>query len=1220
MARLITKDLILGTLYQVFLVKLTIKKYTIHTGNIDFLRKTARMSKTKVIKKSALSPTVLLAGGAGFIGSHLAESLLAKNARVIVLDNFSTGKKIHVNHLLTNPNFALYDVDINQGLPSEIESVDYIVHLAGLEEYLYSKEYTNLDALLTNALGTKNLLDLSKKSPAKFMLLSSIDVYQGLMSQLDLKDYFGRSKMDENKYLLTEAKRYAEALVWEYYKKFSLDVRIVRLPEIFGPKMDLDSSGSLGRYLKELIEGRNLEVFGDGVEKEFYLYIGDAVSGILKALFKDESKGNIYSLFKGEALSSLEVAYLVKSVADRDVSVVFKPHPFESDFRPKFKIPDTHNLGELGWAPGMSVKDGITKTLEWFGYSANAHSFKPAKLISDKKGADYLAGQEKVSVAPPSESLPIPKVDPVPKPEVTSKPEILPASDPVVEPKIGAEPKLTQKAVEKAEKPVPEPVSYPPFAQSSQSQVPVVLPSSQPSPEAPQSLFSLQGVKQEPPEEQNTFETQQDIIKTSSEPKRQVFRPEQASQKRGFMATPNFIGRIKQKVGYFMGTLGVVVKTFPAKINPFGFLIPLLQNTVIGELLNRIKESPLLSRFSFLRNNSGILLGVFTALVAASIIFVTVPAIQTYYGLKNGVASLENVGEAAGQLNSSRVRENARVAYDNLYNAKKSFRQLGWFFKMIGKRREYVSIDKLISSLAYSAKAGHDASRSVEPFESLWEVIRPDTPSQLDVEVFDQAKLEIGAAKNSLQRAIADFKYVDISVFPESVQPKLIEYQSYLTTADKSLDLAIPLLGAIPDVLGSTSSKKYLILFQNSNEIRPTGGFIGSYGILDFENGKIKNLTIDDVYNPDGQIDLRNIDVEPPAPIKEFLGEEKLHIRNANWNPDFGKSANTIEDLYFRVTGDKVDGVIGIDLNFVESLLKVTGPIFLTAYNEEITAENLYERAEFHSEFNYENGSDQKRSFLTILGGKLLEKIFALPREKLPFMLTEIGAALEQKSLLIYFSNSPINVLLDEKNWNGKLVEMENDYVYVVNANVGGTKANYYIKNHYNYTVTSQTRDGVLRGILRMEYKHEGKDNAWPGGPYTNYVRVLTQEGSKLTGAQIKKSGTEEPVDILEKVLVSSEGKYTVFGTDIKVNPGETAFLTFTYDLPAGLSLSKEVKNYNLYWQKQPGTSGDTFNVMFDVPFGMEIDNMSTVFTKELDFVQAKGELDKDKQFYVKLL
>ena len=273
------------------------------------------MQNKNKIRKSALAPTILIAGGAGFVGSHLAEILLKREARVIILDNFSTGKDIYINHLLQNPKFALFDVDINQGIPEDVESVDYIFHLAGLEEYLYSKEEVTLDSLLTNAVGTKILLDLAQKSDAKFLLASTTDVYGGSMSQLSLDNYYGKTEYEEKKYGLAEAKRYAEALLWEYYKKHNTDVRIVRLPEVYGPRMSLSSTGILGKFLKDLIDNKNLTIEGDGTQKEYYLYVDDAVSGMVRALLNDKNEGKIFTLVPEEPSTILEIAYLVKSLA-----------------------------------------------------------------------------------------------------------------------------------------------------------------------------------------------------------------------------------------------------------------------------------------------------------------------------------------------------------------------------------------------------------------------------------------------------------------------------------------------------------------------------------------------------------------------------------------------------------------------------------------------------------------------------------------------------------------------------------------------------------------------------------------------------------------------------------------------------------------------------------------------------------------------------------------
>jgi UDP-glucuronate decarboxylase len=250
---------------------------------------------TTPIRKSALAPTVLVAGGAGFIGSHLVEALLVNGARVVVLDNFSTGKKAHLSTLLDNPKFSLVEWDINNGIPQNVEAVDYVFHLAGLESYVYGDQKITLDSLLTNAIGTKNLLELAKRSYAKFILVSSVDVYQGSISSMDLDHYFGKTQAEENIFSQIEAKRYAEALVWEYHKKHRINARIARLCEVYGPRMDFTSGGELGRMTKLLLDHQDLLVYGDGLEKNHYLFVSDVISGLVKAVFNDDTDGKIFT-------------------------------------------------------------------------------------------------------------------------------------------------------------------------------------------------------------------------------------------------------------------------------------------------------------------------------------------------------------------------------------------------------------------------------------------------------------------------------------------------------------------------------------------------------------------------------------------------------------------------------------------------------------------------------------------------------------------------------------------------------------------------------------------------------------------------------------------------------------------------------------------------------------------------------------------------------------
>jgi len=1036
------------------------------------------MPKQQTITKSSLIPTVLISGGAGFIGSHLAEYLLQNKSRVVVLDNFKTGKDIHVKHLLSDKNFALYDVDINEGIPSEIQSVDYIFHLAGLEEYFYSKDYLNLESLFTNSLGTKNLLDLAKKSSAKFLLASTIDIYQGRLSQVDLGKYFGSSGGEENRFSLLEAKRFAEAVVWEYFKRHNLDARIVRLPEVYGPRMDLSSSGFLGGYIKNVLDGSSIDIYGEGEEKEFYLYISDVISGLVKAQFSEGTSGDIYSLVPENPVSSLETAYLVRSLADSKLSIQFKKGL--SEIREPLSIPESFNVKSIGWKPKVQLKEGVMKTLEFFDYSPNTNAFKPAKYLEQK----------------------LKKVESV-----------------------------------------------------------------------PESIVSLQGVK------------------ISNLPKND------------------------ESERFFNNTFK---ETAENQIEPNNALPEKkIKNKFKFSLFNKSSKKSNIKDFSNkVRTDLGYFNAILGIVISALLVFIGVPSLSTYINIKKGYSSLNKVKQNIMSLDSANLSSDTLSAYNGFKNGKSSLKRIRWVFKIIGKDENYVTYDKLLSSLMFFSKAGNLGSDALKPVESMLETLKPGSTLVLDNTLFDRAKIGIVGSRDYIRMAEADLVGINGSLIPEKYKSYLDEYRGILGQSQKFTDSASIVMSGLPQLLGIEGEKKYIIWFQNSNEIRPTGGFIGSYATVSIDSGKIKNILIDDIYNPDGQIDVRNIKTTPPDPIKNYLDEEVLYLRNSNWDPDFTKSAKVFDDIYFKITGESVDGYIALDLKFVESLLRVTGPVFLASYNEDINSENLDERAQYYSGFDYREGSTDKKSFLTILGGKLLEKIFSLKKEDFPKLVTELGRSLEERHLQISLNNNQINSLLSENKWDGSLVDTEGDYLYVVNANLGGTKSNYYVENKMTYEINSMTRDGLLRANLYLDYKNNAENDAWPGGPYTDYVRVLVKDGSKLTGAKII-NNTGEETDIFKDVVVSKVGVYSSFETSFKLLPKESIRLVISYDLPQKASMTKEGSSYSLYWQKQPGTSKDNYSFIFNPPFGSVTQNLSNNLQVDGTSIKSSGILIKDMEYYI---
>ena len=182
----------------------------------------------------------------------------------------------------------------------------------------------------------------------------------------------------------------------------------------------------------------------------------------------------------------------------------------------------------------------------------------------------------------------------------------------------------------------------------------------------------------------------------------------------------------------------------------------------------------------------------------------------------------------------------------------------------------------------------------------------------------------------------------------------------------------------LPKLVALDGTKNYLILLQNNMELRPAGGFIGSFAKVAFENGKLKKLEVNDIYAIDGQLGFH---VEPPKEIKEDLGQKDWFLRDSNWESDFPTSARQAQWFYTKETGERVEGVVAIDISAMEGLLSSIGGVELADYKEKITSENLFEKAVTHAELSFFPGTQAKKSFLTALTNAVFEKIFFLPQK-----------------------------------------------------------------------------------------------------------------------------------------------------------------------------------------------------------------------------------------------
>lgn len=313
--------------------------------------------------------TALVAGGAGFIGSHLCKNLLNNNFKVICVDNFLTGDKKNIEELLENPNFKFFEHDITK-VVSDIEfgNLDFVFHLASpaSPNKKSPRSYINfpLETLLANSIGTKNLLDLAKEKNAKFLYASSSEVYGDPLVSPQKEEYFGNVNPNGIRSVYDEGKRFGEAITMTYFRKFNLNIRITRIFNTYGPFMQKDDGRVVSNFINQAIKNEDITIYGQGKQTRSFCYIDDMVNGIMLSMFSKNTKGEVFNLGNTDEKTILDFANLIKEITKSSSKIVFEDLPTDD---PKKRNPDISKAGKiLGFGPTIKTEEGLLKTIEYF--------------------------------------------------------------------------------------------------------------------------------------------------------------------------------------------------------------------------------------------------------------------------------------------------------------------------------------------------------------------------------------------------------------------------------------------------------------------------------------------------------------------------------------------------------------------------------------------------------------------------------------------------------------------------------------------------------------------------------------------------------------------------------------------------------------------------------------------------------------------------------------
>ncbi len=557
--------------------------------------------------------------------------------------------------------------------------------------------------------------------------------------------------------------------------------------------------------------------------------------------------------------------------------------------------------------------------------------------------------------------------------------------------------------------------------------------------------------------------------------------------------------------------------------------------------------------------------------------------------------------------------------------------------------------------------AGELLSQAAWEISQTMNLLKQPANAELAQDKFLAVKAGLTKALDRLRQAVAALNKVDTGLLPQEYQGSLSQIKERLPDFLKSFDEAARLLNFSEEILGYLAPKRYLFVFQNHNESRPTGGFMGSYALVDLNQGKIANLEV-----PGGGFyDLKQ---DFQASGEKILSPTPMHLLgspwmpwDANWWPDVPTSMAKLLWFYYKSGGPSVDGVFLINASVLPQILKDTGNIALPEYKEVFTPENVVLALQHKTEFEYDKQENQPKKVIGDLMEVLVQRLTTVAGDQLLPVLLTLHQALETKEIQLYFTEENLEQQAQARNWSGQIKNAAKDYLTVVSTNIGGGKSNSVIDqtiDHY----AKIAADGSITNTVALTLNHRGdKNDVFQKAQNNDYVRVYVPQGSKILQASgyevLDKSLFKEAYEGYQAdpdlsritsnvrtfgddggVAVYDELGKTVFASWLQIKPGESKTLTFSYSLPFrlnfepsgfnkflavfGLKQAQSQDDYSLLIQKQSGALNTVFNSQITWPGEYTVAWSQASNDQEMNLAESNAgfQTDLDRDYLYSIL
>lgn len=595
--------------------------------------------------------------------------------------------------------------------------------------------------------------------------------------------------------------------------------------------------------------------------------------------------------------------------------------------------------------------------------------------------------------------------------------------------------------------------------------------------------------------------------------------------------------------------------------------------------------------------------------------------------------SIETAKENLKNFDFSSASNNFARAYEEFSKAGESLNfmgaSVGSFIAELPGAGKLKSAKNIIAAGKLIANSGKAMSDAVGAIAKTGLILNPSESAGISIsKIMNSLGESLAFSGKNIKKARALLADIEIDGLPEDKKLAIEELNAKLPLFEKLISDATDYSKFLENLIGIKGVKKYLLLFQNSNELRPTGGFPGSYGVVTFKDGKLQDFFADDSYNLDGQ--LKEL-IIPPLQLQHIT--PTWGMRDANWFVDFPASAAKISQFFKKEAGYDIDGVMAVNPKIISKILDIVGPVEMPQYGVVLNSDNLITVVQ--DQVEYKGDRKQPKKIVMDLAPELLKKLYLADSGKWLDIFNVLISGLERKDMLMYFRDLSLESFSADKGFSGAVKKTNSDYFMVVLANVKGSKTD--AMTDSSVKLDTAIDGGGIRHKLTINRKHNGggTEYGFYNKPNPAFVRILVPEGSELVSIKGNSKPDYRPLinydksfktdddlfkfesgvyyDKENEVYIYKESGKTEFGFWMITDPGDTE----TVEIEYAVSLKIQNATYELLVQKQPGLEIQNFEFVLTKPDNLEIINSEPTLNKIGDKYILNGALESDMSIKV---